>query len=107
MDQQQYLALAGVILGVVISLIKAGYKATVGQELQGAAAYWLSFALSLVAAVGVLALTGQLTAPPADPLAFLAWFAPTYALVAGAATTVYRVVISRETGLRGLVGQSR
>lgn len=103
MDQQQYLALAGVILGVVVSLIKALYRRAVGQELEGAAAYWLSFVLSLVAAVGVLALTGELTAPPGDPLAFLAWFAPTYALVAGAATTVYKVVISRESGLRGLV----
>jgi hypothetical protein len=107
MDQQQYLALAGVILGIVVSLIKSGYRAAFGQELEGAAAYWLSFALSLLAAVGVLALTGELTAPPADPLAFLAWFAPTYALVAGAATTVYKVVISRESGLRRLVTQSR
>jgi hypothetical protein len=105
MDQQQYLALAGVILGIVVSLIKIGYRAAFGHELEGAAAYWLSFALSLVAAVGVLALTGELTAPPADPLAFLAWFAPTYALVAGAATTVYKVVISRESGLRRLVTQ--
>jgi len=103
MDQQQYLALAGVILGIVISLIKAGYRAAIGHELEGAAAYWLSFALSLVAAVGVLALTGELTAPPGEPLAFLAWFAPTYAVVAGAATTVYKIVLSRESGLRGLV----
>ena len=99
MDQAGYLALAGVFLGLVISLIKTLYSTATGKPLEGAGAYWLTFGLSFVMAAVILYFTDALGTAPSDPLAFAEWLALAYTLVAGAAGTIYRVLISKETGL--------
>lgn len=101
MDQAGYLAIAGTILGLVISLIKTIYSNATGTPLQGAGAYWLTFGLSFVVAAGILLFTGAFGAAPSDPVAFAEWLGLAYVLVAGAASTIYQMIISKETGLRG------
>lgn len=103
MDQAGLLAIAGTILGLIISLIKTLYSNTTGNPLQGAGAYWLTFILSFVTAAGILQFTGALGTAPSDPVAFAEWFGMAYVVVAGAAGTLYQVIISRETGVRGLL----
>jgi hypothetical protein len=101
MDQAGYLAVAGVILGIVVSLIKTVYSNATGTPLQGSGAYWLTFGLAFVVAAGILFFTGALGKAPSDPLAFAEWFGLAFSVVAGAAGTLYQAIISKETGLRG------
>jgi drug/metabolite transporter (DMT)-like permease len=91
MSQEAILAIVGAVLSLVIQLIK---KAT---GIEGTAAMWLTYALSVIAAVGISIFTGAVGDVPAEPVAFGAWLGEAFAIVLATASVVYGLLLRAET----------
>lgn len=89
--------LVSMLLGPAVFAIVQAIKRYTG--LQGLPALWLTYAISLAAALLALALSGSLAAMPLeDPAAFAAQLLQNASVAFAVATAIYRYVREREVG---------
>ena len=102
MSEELLLALAGLIVPFLIQLVKAVHKWLADEQMTSGTALSWTFALCLVVAAVAKVLGGELFIPPGGLAVALPELLAQFGVVIGLATTIYKLLLTKETGLRSL-----